>query len=145
MVLGFGCFPKKEINKPAQSLPGWPRKTGLFWASCYNTDWTNNIVQFRLSPHYTICLIPSAFTPESIRDMIYKILAYYINHIGITKLTKQMSPCAQKKGTRFVSSFCCNIFKTLFPDNVEAWLSMWANRVYTPDPIHPIRAECLCC
>jgi len=29
-------------------------------------------------------LIPSAFTPESIRDKIYKILAYYINHIGIT-------------------------------------------------------------
>jgi len=28
-------------------------------------------------------LIPSAFTPESIRDKIYKILAYYINHIGI--------------------------------------------------------------
>jgi hypothetical protein len=25
-----------------------------------------------------------AFTPESIRDKIYKILAYYINHIGIT-------------------------------------------------------------
>ncbi len=48
-----------------------------------NTDWTNNIVQYRLSPHCTICLIPSAFTPESIRDKIYKILAYYINHIGI--------------------------------------------------------------
>ena len=48
------------------------------------TDWTNNIFQYRLSPHYTICLIPSAFTPESIRDKIYKILAYYINHIGIT-------------------------------------------------------------
>jgi len=47
------------------------------------TDWTNNIVQYRLSPHCTICLIPSAFTPESIRDKIYKILAYYINHIGI--------------------------------------------------------------
>jgi len=30
-------------------------------------------------------LIPSAFTPESIRDKIYKILAYYINHIGLTK------------------------------------------------------------
>jgi len=29
-------------------------------------------------------LIPSALTPESIRDKIYKILAYYINHIGIT-------------------------------------------------------------
>jgi inward rectifier potassium channel len=29
-------------------------------------------------------LIPSAFTPESIRDKSYKILAYYINHIGIT-------------------------------------------------------------
>jgi hypothetical protein len=29
-------------------------------------------------------LTPSAFTPESIRDKIYKILAYYINHIGIT-------------------------------------------------------------
>ncbi len=40
------------------------------------TDWTNNIVQYRLSPHCTICLIPSAFK-------IYKILAYYINHIGI--------------------------------------------------------------
>jgi len=26
------------------------------------TDWTNNIVQYRLSPHCTICLIPSAFT-----------------------------------------------------------------------------------
>jgi hypothetical protein len=49
----------------------------------FNTDWTNNIVQYRLSPHCTICLIPSAFTPESIRDKIYKILAYYINHIGI--------------------------------------------------------------
>jgi hypothetical protein len=47
------------------------------------TDWTNNIVQYQLSPHCTICLIPSAFTPESIRDKIYKILAYYINHIGI--------------------------------------------------------------
>ena len=47
------------------------------------TDWTNNIVQYRLPPHCTICLIPSAFTPESIRDKIYKILAYYINHIGI--------------------------------------------------------------
>ncbi|MCX6322700.1 MAG: Smr/MutS family protein [Sphingobacteriales bacterium] len=40
------------------------------------TDWTNNIVQYRLSPHCTICLIPSAFK-------IYKILAYYIKHIGI--------------------------------------------------------------
>jgi hypothetical protein len=50
------------------------------------TDWTNNIVQYRLSPHCTICLIPSAFTPESIRHKIYKILAYYINHIGITIL-----------------------------------------------------------
>jgi hypothetical protein len=30
-------------------------------------------------------LIPSAYTPESIRDKIYKILAYYINHIGIKK------------------------------------------------------------
>jgi glucan phosphoethanolaminetransferase (alkaline phosphatase superfamily) len=28
----------------------------------YNTDWTNNIVQYRLSPNCTICLIPSAFT-----------------------------------------------------------------------------------
>jgi hypothetical protein len=27
------------------------------------TDWTNNIVQYRLSPHCTICLIPSAFIP----------------------------------------------------------------------------------
>jgi hypothetical protein len=26
------------------------------------TDWTNNIVQYRLSPHCTICLIPSAYT-----------------------------------------------------------------------------------
>ena len=51
----------------------------------FNTDWTNNIVQYRLSPHCTICLIPSAFAPESIRDNIYKILAYYINHIGIKK------------------------------------------------------------
>ena len=51
----------------------------------FYTDWTNNIVQYRLSPHCTICLIPSAFTPESIRDKIYKILAYYINHIGITR------------------------------------------------------------
>jgi len=33
-------------------------------------------------------LIPSAFTPESIRDKIYKILAYYINHIGIRTATK---------------------------------------------------------
>jgi hypothetical protein len=48
------------------------------------TDWTNNIVQYGLSPHCTICLIPSALTPESIRDKIYKILAYDINHIGIT-------------------------------------------------------------
>jgi hypothetical protein len=48
------------------------------------TDWTNNIVHYRLSPHCTICLIPSAYTSESIRDKIYKILAYYINHIGIT-------------------------------------------------------------
>jgi hypothetical protein len=43
------------------------------------TDWTNNIVQYRLPPHCTICLIPSAYK-------IYKILAYYINHIGIKKL-----------------------------------------------------------
>jgi hypothetical protein len=52
----------------------------------FYTDWTNNIVQYRLLPHCTICLIPSAFTPESIRDKIYKILAYYINHIGIISL-----------------------------------------------------------
>ena len=31
----------------------------------------------------TTALIPPAFTPESIRDRIYKILAYYVNHIGI--------------------------------------------------------------
>jgi hypothetical protein len=54
------------------------------------TDWTNNIVQYRLSPHCTICLIPSALTPESIRDKIYKILAYYINHIGITHNKKRV-------------------------------------------------------
>jgi uncharacterized membrane protein YhhN len=53
-----------------------------------NTDWTNNIVQYRLSPHCTICLIPSAFTPESIRDKIYKILAYYIDHIGINSCNR---------------------------------------------------------
>jgi hypothetical protein len=37
-------------------------------------------------------LIPSALTPESIRDKIYKILAYYINHIGIITLMVLHTP-----------------------------------------------------
>jgi hypothetical protein len=63
-------FPPRLVSRPAA-------ENYFFNAKYANTDWTNNIVHYRLSPHCTICLIPSAYK-------IYKILAYYINHIGIS-------------------------------------------------------------
>ncbi len=76
----------KQISGPFfnYEIASFLKSSLVFQCLHHNTDWTNNIVQYRLSPHCTICLIPSALTPESIRDKIYKILAYYINHIGIT-------------------------------------------------------------